>query len=156
MAKLLNQKYRRSGGYIQRHEDWLSSPAYRDLKPIARCLLEEFQRIYRPDRNGKLSISVLKAAKLINASKESVSRAFYELAEHGFLKPMKDAYWIERMAREWTLTFESLNGREPTDDWKNWTPGIPVFELPRPKKIKIRRRDIGQSCPKNRTGLSQI
>ena len=25
------------------HEEWLASPAYRDLRPVERCLLEEFQ-----------------------------------------------------------------------------------------------------------------
>ena len=138
MGKPLSRKYKRNGGYVQKHEEWLSSPAYRDLKPIARCLLEEFQRIYRPDRNGKLSISVANACILVNASKESLSNAFYELAKHGFIKPTKDAYWMERMAREWTLTFEPLNGREPTDDWKKWEVDKPVFDLPRPCIINLR------------------
>jgi len=40
MGKPLNRKYKRKGGYIQKSEEWLASPAYRDLKPIARCLLE--------------------------------------------------------------------------------------------------------------------
>ena len=133
MGKPLNRKYKRKGGYVQKSEERLASPAYRDLKPIARCLLEEFQRLFRPDRNGHLSISVANACKLVKASKESVSKAFYELADHGFLKPTKDAYWIERIAREWALTFEPLNGREPTDDWKRWSLGNPVFELPRMK-----------------------
>jgi len=154
MGKPLNRKYKRNGGYIQRHEEWLSSPAYRDLKPVARCLLEEFQRIYRPNRNGQLSISVANAAKLTHASKEPVSRAFYELADHGFLKPMKDAYWTERAAREWALTFESLNGREPTDDWKRWSSTNPVFQLPRPKKFRITSPDIGQGCPRYGTELA--
>jgi len=133
MGKSLSRKYKRKGGYVQKSEERLASPAYRDLKPIARCLLEEFQRLFRPDRNGHLSISVANACILVKASKESVSKAFYELADHGFLKPMKDAYWIERIAREWALTFEPLNNREPTDNWKKWSPNNPVFELPRTK-----------------------
>ena len=97
MGNHLSRKYKRKGGYVQKYEEWLASPAYRDLKPIARCLLEEFQRLFRPDRNGQLSISVANACKLVKASKESVSKAFYELADHGFLKPMKDAFWMERI-----------------------------------------------------------
>ena len=59
---------KRAGAYVQLHEVILASPAYRDLSPGARALLIEFLRIHRPSRNGRLSISILNAAKLLNVS----------------------------------------------------------------------------------------
>jgi len=107
-------------------EEYVASPAYQDLSTAARCLFHEFLRIYRPSRNGSLSISTRKATALINVSEPTASRAFHELAEHGFLKLNQEAQWQQRMTREWTLTTEPCNGREPTDDWRRWSPGNPL------------------------------
>jgi hypothetical protein len=115
-------KHRRRGGYIQRHEEWLSSPAYRDLSCAARCLLEEFQRIYRPQRNGQLSIGTRRASRLLRVAEGTAGKAFHDLASHGFIKLVKGELWQQREAREWRLTFEPCNGREPTDDWRDWEP----------------------------------
>ena len=155
VAKSFVSKYTRKGGYIRRFEEMLSSPAYRDLKPVARCLLEEFQRIYRPDRNGQLSLSVKNASALLNAHKDTCGRAFYELAEHGFIELKKGHYWTQRLAREWALTFEELNGREPTDDWKKWELGKPVVKLSmKPRYKKSKSGNVVQDCPKKSTSLS--
>ena len=117
------QGYRRKGSYIRRFECILESPAYRDLKPVARCLLEEFQRIYRPTRQGALSISVVNAQQLLGVSKRTAQNAFHDLESHGFIKLTKGHLWQQRMAREWALTFEKqATGKQPTDDWQNWTP----------------------------------
>ena len=115
-----SKQTKRSGGYVRRFESMLSSPAYRDLRPTARCLLEEFQRVYRPGRNGHLSVTLRAAAGLIRVSEPTASNAFHELEGHGFLVLTSSHMWRERMAREWRLTFESHNGRQPTDDWKMW------------------------------------
>ena len=154
MAKSLASKHRRKGGFIRRFEEMLSSPAYRDLTPVARCLLEEFQRLYRSNRNS-LSISVKSASKLLGVHKDTAGKAFYELAEHGFIVLKKGAYWRERLAREWALTFEEFNGREPTDDWKKWELGKPVVKLSMKPRYKKSRPGIKvQNCPNNSTKLS--
>ena len=132
------------------HEEILASPAYRDLTPAARSLLTEFQRIYRPSRNGQLSIAVVNAAQLIKVHKDTALKQFNSLAEHGFIVLTKGAYWQERLAREWRLTFEECNGREPTDDWKRWRPGQPVVTLPK----KSRSQTKGQQRPNPRGSLS--
>lgn len=134
------KKPRRAGPFIQLHEEILASPAYRDLTPVARCLLTEFQRIYRPTRNGHLSISVVNAAQRIKVNKDTAAKAFRSLAEHGFIVLTKGAYWQERLAREWRLTFEPCNGREPTDDWKGWKPGQPVVTLPNKSRSQTREQ----------------
>ena len=138
-----------------RYEEILASPAYRDLKPVSRCLLEEFQRIYRPGRNSQLSISVMRASELLNVHKDTAGKAFYELAEHGFIVLKKGAYWRERLAREWALTFEPLNNREPTDDWLKWAKGKPVVKLSMKQRYKkSKSANVVQDCPKKSTSLS--
>jgi len=155
MVKSFVSKYTRKGGFIRRYELMLSSPTYRDLSPVAKCLLEEFQRIYRPSRNGQLSISVKNASELLNVHKDTAGRAFYELAEHGFIVLKKGHYWTQRLAREWAITFEELNGREPTDDWKKWELGKPVVKLStKPRYKKSRSGNVVQDCPKKSASLS--
>ncbi len=151
MAKQLNSSQRRSGSYIKKHEEWMSSPAYRDLKPTARCLLDEFQRIYRPTRNGQLCIGTRKAADLCNVSENTAGNAFHELVEHGFIVLTKGELWMERKTREWRLTIEPTNNREPTDEWKRWAAGKPVATLPR----KNPTLNLRQNCLKNGGRLPQ-
>jgi hypothetical protein len=133
MANPLAKQYKRQGSYIRKWAEWMESPAYRDLKPPARCLLDEFQLIYRPGRNGQLSISTRRAAELLRVSENTAKNAFYELVEHGFIALTKDEMFVQRMAREWRLTIEPSNGHEPTDDWRKWAPGKPVARMFRKK-----------------------
>jgi DNA-binding transcriptional MocR family regulator len=141
MAK--SKAYRRSGGYVQKWEEILSSPAYRDLKPVARCLIEEFQRLYRPGRNGQLSISTKNASRLLNVTEPTAIKAFKEVEAHGFIKLSEGHRWTERKAREWRLTFEpGNNNQEPTDEWRDWQP-----------KNNHRPKKQGQDCSKNNSRL---
>lgn len=139
-------QFKRSGSYVRRYEEMLKSPAYRDLSTAARCLLEEFQRIYRPNRNGRLSIGTRQAAKLLNVAPGTARGLFYDLSEHGFIQQSKPANWQEGMAREWRLTFEPCSGRNPTDDWRQWTPGNPLPAPARPEKKKSRGQNVLRYC----------
>lgn len=128
---------KREGGWFPVCREWLNSEAYRDLSPLARCLLTEFQNIHYNGRNGHLSISVENAAHRLNVTQKTARAPFHELAEHGFIALTKGEYWQERKAREWRLTFYGCNGREPTDEWRLWKPGQPVVQIP--KKAQPRK-----------------
>lgn len=117
----LKKAYRRPGYYIQRWGEYLESPAYRSLKPLPRCLLEEFQIIYRPGLNGRLVLSHETAAKRLGVTTKTVSPAFAELIEKGFIELCLDSDYSNGKAREYRLTFEPFaDGREPSDEWKLW------------------------------------
>jgi len=150
MAKPSKPTYRRKGSFITKWAEWMDSPAYRDLKPPARCLLDEFQLIYRPGRNGYLSIGTRRAAVLLRVTESTASNAFYDLVEHGFIGLTKGQLWMERKAREWRLTIEPYKDQEPTDDWRQWEHGKPVASLPR-KKSRPQKR--GQNCRKTEGSL---
>jgi len=112
----------RGKGFNRMCRVMFDSPAYRDLSLAARALLDEFTHIYRPERNGALSISTKNAARQLNCNERTAIKAFQELIEHGFLMLTEGHYWQQRKAREWRLTFEPCNNREPTDEWEQWTP----------------------------------
>ena len=92
------------------------------------------QRVYRPGRNGRLSVSVANAAKLLNVSGNTARKAFRQLEERGFLALTEEAQYADGLVREYQLTIEPVHGREPTDEWRNWQPESPILLLGRPKR----------------------
>ena len=147
------KKYYRDGAFWQQHEEWLASPAYRDLNCTARCLLTEFQRVYSPGRNGQLSISVANAAKRLNVHRDTASRAFHDLVTHEFLILRRGELWQQRKAREWELTIYPYENLEPKDDWRHWKPGKPDGQAKRPKKSRSQSK--GQTVLNEGAELTQ-
>ena len=122
-----------------------NSPAYRDLNPPARALLTEFQLIYLPSLNGRLSISTRNAAQQINITEKTARKAFNDLAEHGFIELISGHSWMDKKAREWRLTFEKTNNQSATDEWQKWTPGKVIFRLPKQPKKRLRKNNSRRS-----------
>lgn len=124
MAKRNNlfKQFKHPGGIIGLPKRVFDSHAYADLSLTARCLLDELQRIHMPSINGRISLSVFNASKRLKQSQNTVRPAFKELEEHGFIERSLDADWLNGKAREWRLTYEKCQGREPTDEWQNWEP----------------------------------
>ena len=124
--------------FVALPESILLSPAYRDLKPPARALLVEFLLIYRPSRNGRLTITEADAQMKINSSEKVAARAFYELMEHGFLKLFVGHSWQNKKGREFSITFNPVNSHEPANDYLRWKrKGDNVFpELTRPNWLR--------------------
>lgn len=145
------RKYKRRAAcgyqYIQKDSEWLESPAYRDLRPLARCLLEEFLIVYRPTRNGKLSLPTKRAAARLGVTENTILSAYDDLIEHGFLVLVSSEQWVERMAREWRLTMMPSGNREPSDDWKRWEADQPVRRTRRRKNSRSKK--LQQAALKN-------
>ncbi len=128
---------KRNEYFVALPESVLNSPAYRDLKSPARALLVEFLRIYRPARNGRLTIDTATAKELIRCSEKVTDRAFYELSEHGFIKLITHHSWTTKKGREWAITINPVSAREATKDYLNWVNGANVHpELKRPKWLR--------------------
>lgn len=121
-SKSRARQHKRPGQYIRKWADWFDSPAYRSLNCTARCLLEEFQILYRPDRTG-IVLPVARAASRLGVCENTVRQAFADLRERGFIALVEDASYIAGRARTYRLTIEPLDGREPTDEWRDWQEG---------------------------------
>lgn len=134
--------------HIRLNDSLLESPAYIDLKPPARALLIEFLRIHRPSRNGSLSISTRHATYRLNVSEPTALKAFEELASHGFIRLTNNESWMERKAREWSLTMLPVGNHEPRNDWMNWIPGANLCPLPTKRK-KSSTQKTGAVLPMN-------
>ena len=82
----------------------------------------ELRRRYNGSNNGKISFSLAEGARILRASKSSIQKALVELEEHGFIKLVKKGYFTRRMASEYALTDEQLDGYPPTREWRQWRP----------------------------------
>lgn len=117
--------------HVRLHHWWMESEAYRDLKPVARCLMHELMRLAGRDKNGQVSLGRRRAASILKANPRTVTTAYAELVEHGFLVLTKHEDWQRGTEREWRVTVLPCNKQEPTHDWKQWQPGHPVRHPPR-------------------------
>ena len=103
----------------------IESQAWRWLRPISQALYIELRRRYNGLNNGRISLSLSEAANILKASKLSISKALKQLETHGFIKLIKKGYFTGRMASEYALTDEQLDGYPPTREWKQWQPNKP-------------------------------
>ena len=60
------------------------------------------------------------AADRLSCGTDSITPAYNQLIDRGFIVLTGGHIYTEGKARTWRLTFESTSGREPTDDWKFW------------------------------------
>ena len=103
----------------------IESEAWKWLRPISKAVYIELKRRYNGLNNGKISLSLSEAAHILKASKSSISTALKQLEAHGFIKLIKKGYFTGRMASEFALTDEQLDGCPPTREWRQWQPTKP-------------------------------
>ena len=118
-----------TGRFARLPHEVLLSPAYRSLSPNARALLVEMMAMDNGQNNGSLWLSIRDAGARIGlVNKESVGRAFDDLANAGLIAMTKEAHFSVKAAetsraRCWRLTFVhwvGVGGR--TDEWKQFVP----------------------------------
>ena len=142
--------------FVQILKPTLKEPAWRALSYGARCLYIALKSYYRGDNNGRLYLSVRKAAHDLGASPSSTERWFHDLIEHGFIVPTRGGFLGgdgKGTATSWRLTELGFMGEQPTKDYKDW-PNI---------KNRIPYRKSLQTVPKivadrteNRDGCTEI
>ena len=119
MAKKING-YRHPNGVIGFPRQVLRSDAYKNLSTNARALMFELQDVWRPHESN-IHYSVRRATEALGIANSSAGSAFSELANHKFIKCVDEADWFNGKARVWRLTWMPNNGREPTNEWKEWS-----------------------------------
>lgn len=125
MSKKSNnfKQFKHKGGFIMIPKIVFESEAYKDLSPIARCILFEIKNLFLPSRNGRIVLSQKQVMERTGVkSTQTITKYFKQLETNGFIERCYEGDWTIGKAREWRITFESCDGREPTDEWKQWTP----------------------------------
>jgi hypothetical protein len=112
------------GQHVRLYEWMLNSPAWRSLDCVERSLLIELYRLYRPNRNGELDLSVRRAATLLNVSSGKAGQAFHALVDRGFIRPRQrgDFDWKARHSTSWVLAEFPFAGQLPSKEFMRWRP----------------------------------
>jgi hypothetical protein len=133
MGKDRNRR-RTKGGFVQVRYGLMKSPAWRDLSGNAVKLLLHMMMLSQGNNGwghgssepGKLFLSERDAAEAIGVSRNTASRAFAELIEHGFLRIVQAGHFKVKVkiATVWRLTFEPYPRAHqgPTNEWMKWQP----------------------------------
>ena len=125
---------RSSGAFVMVDHFLMKSPAWQDLSGNAVKLLMHLMMLSQgnngwghKDQQGQLFLSEREAASAIGVARNTASRAFDELIEHGFLCAVQQGHFHVkvRIATTWRLTFQPSPRRHqgPTNEWRQWRPG---------------------------------
>lgn len=115
--------------------EWeMNLPAYRHLSVYGRSLLIEFRIIYTPlpCNNGKIGMSVRRAAKLLGCGKNKAAETLLELQKLGWIVcTTKGAFThkTEKMASTWRITNQPIDLGVVTPATKEYTKWKPVDKI---------------------------
>lgn len=117
--------------FVQLFDFMTNSPAWLDLSGNSVKLLVHLVKMSKGNNgwvegkhdNDGLFLSVRDAAKAVGISRNTASKAFEELVEHGFLRIVRQGHFdVKLQATVWRLTFQSYPkaGMGPTNEWRKW------------------------------------
>jgi hypothetical protein len=113
-------KFKEKGAVIVQPISMIDSLAYQQLSAKSVKLLSLMQRYWQP--NKPIDYGISQTTCVLKCSRSTASALFNELTELGFIAVVEEADFYANKARSWRLTYRPFLNREPTDDWKNWTP----------------------------------
>jgi predicted ArsR family transcriptional regulator len=96
------------------------SAAWRSLSGAAVKVYVETRRRFNGGNNGKLSLSLDEAARLLHLGKATVARAFAELVDKGFIVMTARGRWYGRQATTYAVTDRPAGRNPPTNAWRTW------------------------------------
>jgi len=111
-----------NGGVVVMSLRMIKSLAYQSLTPQAKVLMTLLQVHWRNDK--VVDYGVREAAEKIPCSEKTVSKAFNQLQERGFITCMELAFFSSRTeskSRSWRLEWLPFNDRPPSNKWESWT-----------------------------------
>ena len=124
MHKRRRLNKRRDAHHVRLYTWLLDSPAYLALSCPARAVLIEIAKIYDGMNNGRIALSVRRAAERCNIARGTATRAFRDLEQLGFIECVTKGAFSRKVqhATEWRLTFWScdVTGVLPTKAFMRW------------------------------------
>jgi hypothetical protein len=110
--------------HVRLYRWMLDSEAYLSLSCPARAVLVEIVRCYDGLNNGRIGLSVRRAAERCNIARGTAGRAFVKLQERGFIELVtKGAFSLKSPhASEWRLTWWKcdVTGEPPSKQFMSW------------------------------------
>jgi len=152
MAKS-NAKGRSKGAFVMVPNSLMNSPAWQHLSGTAVKLLLHLMKLSEGNNGwghgkaepGELYLGERDAAQAIGTARNTASKAFVELIEHGFLRVVRggDFRVKIRLATVWRLTFQPYPRAHqgPTNEWRQWQPE----QNSRAQKLNATGAKIGHS-----------
>jgi hypothetical protein len=110
--------------YIYVPYGFLKSKAWHSLSGGAVKIFWELRIKYNGFNNGRLSLSCQNAADTLKLSKSTVSRAFRELEDKGFIIKTTQGVFCKGLASEYHI---SLVDDTPVKNWRYWPDSPPVL-----------------------------
>lgn len=107
------------------------SAAWRSLSGSAIKVWVELRSRYNGGNNGKLTLSLDEAARLLGLGKATVSRALDELTAKGFIELRVRGHWYGRKATEYSVTDRSCQGVHASNAWRTWSPSDERSSVPK-------------------------
>lgn len=100
----------------------LDSDAFCSLKTPAVSILVGLLRRYNGHNNAHIPFSCREAAAFANVSPNTAARAFSQLEEVGIIKCITPSNFDcrKKLAREWALTFQPIEGAIATGEWRHF------------------------------------
>ena len=134
------------GQYVTSTYYMLRSDAWRGLNGNTLRVFFEFHMRFNGANNGQLFIGMDRVARVLGISKSTVSKAFKELEEKGFLVKVKEGKWVRGQSAEWRLTTQPFKNTPSTNDWRKWK---------KPLDQKKKRKPYGSTKQKHHDFLSE-
>jgi len=109
------------GGVVILSLKMIKSPSYQTLTPPAKVLMTLLQVHWRND--SLVDYGIREAAEKIPCDRKTVTKAFNQLQERGFITCIEPSFFSSRTqskARGWRLEWLPFNDRKPTNTWENW------------------------------------
>jgi len=110
------------GGVVILSLNMIKSPSYQTLTPPAKALMTLLQVHWMNDKY--VDYGIREAAEKIPCDRRTVSKAFDQLQERGFVTCMELAFFSSRTqskSRTWQLEWMPFNDQPPTNKWEDWT-----------------------------------
>lgn len=131
--------------FVKLTRHMLGHPAWLDLSTGARCIYIEIRKRYNGNNNGEIHLSCREAGENAKCGKNTASKLFKELQEHGFIKESIKGRFRNKWASTWILTNEEYGGHHKTDEWVKWQPkeknAVPVMRLKVPTDV-LKRTNV--------------
>lgn len=119
----------KKGGFCIFRHDFIDSLAFKSMSASSLQVYILLKRCFNGSNNGEIHLSCREISKKANISKNTAVKAFRELQAKGIITQKQEGNFIDHMAAIWKLNTDKNKGENrPSDEWKNWKPGMDLTQ----------------------------